>query len=168
MIQAIMKQMVGVLPPSFLNIQQDNADISEEYLTLRFSRSAWIEQKIEYECTNDIALLHQYNLLRRSYNVSDDVFDKQSEIIIAIIARTGRLCVGGCHLNYSMQDSGDLWAEISEFSVLPDYQNYTIIYELLSRAIEQAAKNKAQFIPKILQSKIKKEKSKKEIILEDA
>lgn len=160
MMQAVMKQMV-VLPPSFLNIPQDNADISEEYLARRFSRLSLFEEKIEYECMDDIALLHQYNLLRGN----DVVLDKQSKIIIA---RVGRLCVGGCHLNYNVQDDGVLCAEISEFSILPDYKNNIVISELLRQAIKQAAKNKAQFVSKFFHSKIKEKLSEKEFFLEEA
>lgn len=71
----------------------------------RITRTPISEEPIVYEFTQDRALLHQYYQLRESmyrkifhtdkFVGEEDVHDKLSHIIIA---RRGKLCIGGCRL----------------------------------------------------------------------
>ena len=71
----------------------------------RFFKPYGGDEPIIYEFTQDRALIHQYHvpletMYRRMYDAHDfkadvDVYDKLSHILIA---RRGRLCLGGCRL----------------------------------------------------------------------
>jgi hypothetical protein len=71
----------------------------------RFSRPARQPEPVVYEFTNDRALLHQYYRIREvmyrkvfhtdKFVGQEDVHDKISHILIA---RRGKLCIGGCRL----------------------------------------------------------------------
>lgn len=82
-------------------------------------------EPVVYEFTDDPALLHQYYRLREirynetlksdDYNWGEDFHDKLSQILIA---RRGRLCLGGCRL--TIRESDETWllpVENSEFNL---------------------------------------------------
>src|SRR5688572_29624825 len=71
----------------------------------RFARTPKRHEPIVYEFTDDRALLHQYYRIRETmyrkihhvdkFSGAEDVYDKISHILIA---RRGKLCIGGCRL----------------------------------------------------------------------
>jgi len=81
--------------------------IEEVYAGLqrRFGRIPRAPEPIVYEFTDDRALLHQYYRMRGTmyrkvhhidkFSGAEDVYDKISHILIA---RRGKLCIGGCRL----------------------------------------------------------------------
>jgi len=84
-------------------------------LIRRFSRVPLSHGPIVYEFTNDRALLHQYYRLREimyrkvfktdKFMGEEDVHDKISHILIA---RRGKLCIGGCRLTIREADENFL------------------------------------------------------------
>jgi len=80
-------------------------------LVKRFGRSPSQLEPLVFEFTNDRGLLHQYYRLRevmyrKVFNTdkfvgTEDIHDKLSHILIA---RRGRLCVGGCRLTIREAD----------------------------------------------------------------
>jgi hypothetical protein len=80
----------------------------------RYTRSFGANDPVIYEFTQDRALIHQYHRLqeamyRRMYdapefNAGMDVYDKLSHILIA---RRGRLCLGGCRL--TIREPDEMW-----------------------------------------------------------
>jgi hypothetical protein len=91
----------------------------------RYSKPYGGNEPVIYEFTRDRALLHQYYRLRetmyqRMYNsaefkAEEDVHDKLSYILIA---RRGKLCLGGCRLTIREHDEmWDLPMEASDFKL---------------------------------------------------
>jgi len=98
----------------------------------RLSKTLWSRHEpVVYEFTNDRALLHQYYHMREmmyrkmsfvyDYVGEEDEYDKMSHILIA---RRGKLCVGGCRLTTREADEDFLLPmESSDFKlrdVLPN------------------------------------------------
>lgn len=137
-------------PQSFLGALQSS-------VTNRLSRPYGENEPIVYEFTQDNALLHQYFRLREfmyrksfkkeNYNGGEDFHDKLSYILIA---RRGRLCLGGCRL--TIREGDEAWplpvegaefnlrdlfpelplarvrhAEISRFAIMEDSGDKTIL-----------------------------------------
>jgi hypothetical protein len=76
----------------------------------RYTKPYGGHEPIVYEFTQDRALIHQYHrLLEAMYSriyaaqnfVADDVYDKLSYVLVA---RRGRLCLGGCRLTVREYD----------------------------------------------------------------
>jgi len=92
-------------PQNFLEILQES--ILRRLSKTPFSRN----EQVVYEFTNDRALLHQYYRLREvmyrkvfhtdKFIGEEDVHDKLSHILIA---RRGKLCIGGCRLTIREAD----------------------------------------------------------------
>jgi hypothetical protein len=91
----------------------------------RFGKSAREPEPVVYEFTDDRGLLHQYYRLReimyrKVYHTDkfvgeEDVYDKLSHILIA---RRGRLCIGGCRLIIREADEDfQLPMETSDFKL---------------------------------------------------
>ncbi|MDE3060927.1 MAG: hypothetical protein KGJ06_07940, partial [Pseudomonadota bacterium] len=92
---------------------QQKTLVEEMYASLqrRFGRTPRLPEPIVYEFTNDRALLHQYYrireiMYRKVFNTEkfvgeEDVHDKVSHILIA---RRGRLVIGGCRLTVREAD----------------------------------------------------------------
>lgn len=89
----------------------------------RMSKPSNQREPIVYEFTQDRALLHQYFRLREimyrkmfdtdKFTGEEDVHDKLSHVLIA---RRGRLCLGGCRL--TIREADEQWAlplEMPEF-----------------------------------------------------
>ena len=103
-------------------------------------------EPIIYEFTEDPGLLHQYYRLREDrynqtlksegYNWGEDFHDKLSYILIA---RRGRLCLGGCRL--TIREPDETWllpVENSEFNLrntFPDLELNSIRHAELSRFV---------------------------------
>lgn len=97
----------------------------------RFFKPYGKGEPIVYEFTQDRGLLHQYYLLREAmyrrmfetdkFVGEEDVHDKLSHILVA---RRGRLCLGGCRL--TVREPDEMWSlpmESDDFklrSVFPD------------------------------------------------
>ncbi len=82
-------------------------------------------EQITYEFTEDPALLHQYYRIRqvmydkvfhtKNYNWGEDHYDRLGRILVA---RRGRLCLGGCRLIIREADEAwDLPMEKSDFNI---------------------------------------------------
>jgi hypothetical protein len=117
-------------------------------------------EPVVYEFTDDPALLHQYYMLReeryrrvfnlKDFNGGEDHYDKLSH---TLIARRGRLCLGGCRL--TIREGDETWrlptevddyifrdlfpelsldklrhAEISRFVVMEDSSEEDVVYGL--------------------------------------
>ena len=93
--------MVTKLP----NTKTTTQDGGEDVFIRDTKKLSWQNEPVVYEFTNDPALLHQYYRLREEmyrktfqteqFSGTEDVYDKISHILIA---RKGRLCIGGCRL----------------------------------------------------------------------
>lgn len=134
-------------------------------LVQRFSRAPLAPDPVVYEFTNDRALLHQYYRLRESmyrkvfhtdkFVGAEDVHDKISHILIA---RRGKLVVGGCRLTIREADEDfllpmesqefrlrDMFSslplnkvrhgEISRFAVIDEDEDHLDIMLVLSQLI---------------------------------
>ena len=132
----------------------------QESVVRKFKRAEKDKEPIVYEFTDDPALLHQYYRLRdlmyrkvhnlKEFEGGEDVYDKISHILIA---RRGRLCVGGCRLTirepdenfllpmeteeYKLRDvypSLDLdmyrHAEASRFAIMEGFSEREVMYSL--------------------------------------
>lgn len=84
----------------------EGATENKENIFLRgLKELSWTKEPVVYEFTTDPSLLHQYYKLRErmyrkffnteEFDGSEDVYDKVSHILIA---RQGKLCLGGCRL----------------------------------------------------------------------
>jgi len=102
----------------------------------RLSKTLWSRHEpVVYEFTNDRALLHQYYHMREimyrkmsfvyDYVGEEDEYDKISHILIA---RRGRLCVGGCRLTTREADEDFLLPMES-----PDFKLRDVLPNLLLR-----------------------------------
>lgn len=134
-------------------------------------------EPIVYEFTDDRALLHQYFVLREAmyrkmfntelFSGEEDIYDKVSHILIA---RRGKLCLGGCRL--TIRDPEENWdlpmegkdfhlrekfpeyplklfrhGEISRFAVMEDSgSDDNIFYSLCSIMYEKVINEKVHFL----------------------
>ncbi len=152
-----------------------SAELSEEYLKLRFSRTAKQAENVVYEVTRDPALLHQYYRLReemfinvwglKRFSGHQDDYDDKSDIMIA---RIGKHCIGGCRLTFKepgtnehlpmekddfllSQEMSQLpldsvrYVEISRLAILPDFQNSVVMLELSRELLKRGAEKKARY-----------------------
>lgn len=148
----------------------------ENALAERFSRdkASPFTEEITYEFTDDRALLHQYYHLREvmyrrvlgldNFDGGEDMYDKISHILIA---RRGKLCIGGCRITmrepdetfslpmetngfflYDKIKDGSLsyrHAETSRFAILSDRYEKDIMREMLrhmfDKLLEQEVKH---------------------------
>lgn len=132
----------------------------EMSLARRFNRPKL--EEVVFEFTNDPALLHQYYRLRVDmyrhvhgvvgFNYEPDEYDRMSHILIA---RVGKLCIGGAritvrepdeewllpmeHENFKLRDvfpqyelHRHLHGEASRFALLEDYNNKDVLYTMCS------------------------------------
>lgn len=86
----------------------------QDSLIRRYSKFSSRNEPVVYEFTTDRALIHQYHVLleamyRRMYkadgfSAAGDIYDKISHILIA---RRGRLCLGGVRL--TIREGDELW-----------------------------------------------------------
>lgn len=146
-------------------LYSDNSKSKSFFETLQqltakhLSRSYGGDEPIVFEFTQDRALLHQYYLLREKmyqkvhhipFNGDEDLYDKLSYVLIA---RKGRLCLGGCRL--TIREGDEKWSmpletqgfnlrgafsdlplnsvrhgEISRFAVMDDTGKEDIFYGL--------------------------------------
>jgi hypothetical protein len=134
---------------------------SEQYLLQRFMRLGKKPEKIVYEFTRDIGLLHQYFRL-----CPDHGYDDARDVLVA---RRGRQSVGGGCLTISsptarkllpMEKGGFLLADLfpeldlpevtyGEFShlvVLPEYSDGAVLPEIARHLINKAADSGAQYV----------------------
>lgn len=152
-----------------------DSELSEEYLTRRFSRPTKQAESVTYELTRDPAYLHQYYRLREEMFISvwglkqfcgqKDEYDDESDIMVA---RIGNHVVGGCRLTFSTpEDRKHLpmekqdfvledqfaelslydmkFAEISRLAILPEYQNSIVMLELSRQLLKRGAEKKARY-----------------------
>jgi len=152
-----------------------DSELSEEYLTRRFSRPAKEAERVTYELTRDPGYLHQYFRLREEMFISvwglkqfsgqKDEYDDESDIMVA---RIGNQVVGGCRLTFSTPEDRkhlpmekqdfvledqfvelglyDLkFAEISRMAILPEYQNSLVMLELSRQLLKRGAEKKARY-----------------------
>lgn len=134
-------------------------------------------EPIVYEFTNDRAMLHQYYRLRETMyerihhidasEMGEDTFDKIGHVLIA---RRGRLCLGGCRL--VVREADEMWplpletsdfklrnifpnlplnkirhGEISRFAVMEDTgQDENILYGLCKIMYEKVVDLKIQYL----------------------
>ncbi len=145
-----------------------DTELSDEYLTRRFSRLAKKPQKIVYEFTRDPGLLHQYFHLREDMFISvwglkkfcgqHEIFDDISDILIA---RRGRQCIAGGRLTISTPEArkmlplekvdfmlADLFPELdlhectygefSRLAILPEFRGGAVFPEIARRFIKRA------------------------------
>ena len=150
-------------------------ELSEEYLTRRFSRPSKRLEHVVYEMTRDSGLLHQYHLLRKEMFISvwglknfpstKDLYDDVSDVMIA---RVGNHCIAGCRLTFSnpgermalpMEKEGlslekllpnlaladERYVEISRMAILPDFQNSLVMLELSRQLLKRGAEKKARY-----------------------
>ena len=100
-------------------------------LLRRFAKSPRPPEPIIYEFTDDRALLHQYYdnreiMYRKVFNTDrfvgkEDFHDKISHILIA---RRGKLCVGGCRLTIRESDEKFMLPmENPEFNLIANFPN---------------------------------------------
>lgn len=155
------------------NIEPQNFSVALQSFTTKHSfRTYGKKEPVTYEFTQDRGLIHQYHLLyemmyRRSfkgsnhnsyYNDKEDFHDKISHILIA---RRGRLCLGGCRL--TIREADEAWdlpvesagfkfrehfpalplnqvrhAEISRFAIMED-SGHDDIHDKLCKAILEKA-----------------------------
>src|ERR1700761_7681262 len=98
---------------------------------LRRFKTPLAQEPIVYEFTNDRALLHQYYRLREimyrkvfkteKFVGEEDVHDKLSYILIA---RRGKLCIGGCRLTIREADEDfSLPMEMPDFKLRNGFPN---------------------------------------------
>lgn len=105
-------------PKNFFEVLQ-NAVIN------RYTKSFGGNEPVVYEFTQDRAMIHQYHVLletmyRRTYDAyefraDNDVYDKLSYILVA---RRGKLCLGGCRL--TVREADEMWnlpLETEEFKL---------------------------------------------------
>lgn len=106
---------------SELDLPKNNAELSnllvelQSVVTKRSFKTFANDEPIVYEFTQDPALLHQYYRLRKimydkvfkveNYNWGEDSYDKISHILVA---RRGRLCIGGCRI--IIREADEKWA----------------------------------------------------------
>ncbi len=144
-----------------VNFLPEDEKTLEEALAKRYSSKGSIaHEPVVYEFTTDRALLHQYyqlreHMYRKAFKTDkfvgqEDVYDKLSHILIA---RRGKLCVGGMRItvreadevfDLPMETSGfslknalpelDLGmyrhAEISRFAILDSEEDKEILYNM--------------------------------------
>jgi hypothetical protein len=152
-------------PPSDSNPPKSRIEELTISLQRRVGRTPRVPEPVVYEFTTDLALLHQYFRIReimyRKIHKTDKFVGKQDwhdKIGHILIARRGRLCIGGCRLIMRdgeedfllpMEDSEfkvrDAFphlpltklrhGEISRFAVLDDDEEYMDIMLSLSRLI---------------------------------
>jgi len=116
----------------------------DKNLSRKFGKGRRLIDPVVYEFTNDRALLHQYYRIRElmyrkvfktdRFMGEEDVHDKLSHILIA---RRGKLCVGGCRLTIREADEDFMLPmETSDFrlrNVLPDHPFKKIRHGEISR-----------------------------------
>jgi hypothetical protein len=150
-------------------------ELSEEYLTRRFSRPSRRLEHVVYEMSRDAGLLHQYHLLREEMFISvwglkkfsgkKDDYDDKSDVMIA---RIGNHCIAGCRLTFSHPEAreplpmeknnttltellpqlnlGDVrYVEVSRMAIFPDFQNSLVMLELSRQLLKRAAEKKARY-----------------------
>jgi len=134
-----------------------------------------VPEPITYEFTRDPALLHQYYRLReqmfisvwglKHFDGSKDAFD---EVYETLIARQGRLCVGGVRFTFStpnkptplpLEHSGlkirelfpeldldnNIYGECGRFAMLPEFRNRETSHQMLHFIAEQHIRHKAAY-----------------------
>lgn len=145
-----------------------DTELSDEYLAHRFSRLARKPEKIAYEFTQDLGLLHQYFRLREDMFISvwglkhfcgkHEIFDDISEVLIA---RRGRQCIAGGRLTINKPNARKLmpmekdsfllsdmfpeldlqettYGEFSRLAILPEYRGGVVFPEIARRFINKA------------------------------
>lgn len=137
--------------------------------------SAAMPLPVEYQFSTDPALLHQYYHLRtrmfisvwglKDFDAAEDFYDPISDILIA---RQGKLCVGGARLTFSypgkrvvmpMEAAGfqlsellpelDLehrsYGECSRMAVLPEFRTKEMAFQLRYQLIKQCLRRNADY-----------------------
>jgi len=146
--------------------QVQDLELSEEYLAQRFMRPAKPSEKISYEFTQDIALLHQYYRLRAEQESRFDGFDDRSQILVA---KRGRQCIAGVRFTPSAaphakplpMEGKDLslqvmfpelnltecsYGEASCLAILPDYPTETVFTEIVRHLIKKVITQKVKYL----------------------
>lgn len=145
--------------PDALIAQPDPLDSLLE----RYRRPAKAKEQLVYEFTQDAALLHQYELLlKREHRAASTLSEEAQKNSYILIARQGKLCVGGARL--TVRRAGEGWAlpmeaggrfalkqalssweldhfthaEISDFVMLEDYNTKEMLYSLSENLNYQA------------------------------
>lgn len=155
-------------PRNFLEALQDK-------LIKRYSKPYGDDEPIVYEFTQDVALLHQYHHLREvmykkvhhiEFDGSEDLYDKLSHVLIA---RRGKLCLGGCRL--TIREADETWklpletqgfhlrntfpdtplgkvrhGEISRFAIMEDSGTEDIFYGLCKVMHEKVLQSKIHYL----------------------
>lgn len=167
-------EKLNTLAMPAMNVKTTGIELTEEYLARKFSRPA--EEKITFEVTQDRALLHQYydireRMYRKMFDSKDfvdeeDLYDKLGHIIVA---RRGKLCLGGCRLIIREGDEGFLLplesqefklrnvfpdlplskerhGEISRFAILDDYNNRDVLSGLCEVMYNQVVASGAHYM----------------------
>jgi len=151
--------------------------LSEHRLENRFSskKSSLANEPVIYEFTNDKALLHQYYRLRvqmyrkvlgvNDFDEREDPYDKISHILIA---RKGKLCIGGCRLTVCEKGENlqlpmeneefklknvlpelnldqHIYAEAGRFAVLEDHNSYEVLTMLATLLMKKGIELGAEY-----------------------
>jgi len=163
--------MTKSVPHSGKNHEMNLLEELQASLVKRFGRAQHQPEPLVFEFTNDRGLLHQYYRLReimyrKVFNTDkfvgeEDVHDRLSHILIA---RRGRLCVGGCRLTIREADEDFLLpmenadfklrnifpnlplrklrqGEISRFAIMDEDEDKLEIMGLLSQLIIEKCNN---------------------------
>ena len=145
-------------------------------LIKKFAKIPAPPEPLIYELTDDRALLHQYYLLREQmyrkvfqtdkFVGEEDVHDKLSHILIA---RRGKLCIGGVRLTIREADEDFALpmenpdfklrtifpnlplrdvrhGEISRFAVMEDTDHHEVLYGLCKLLYDMILMNKAHYV----------------------
>lgn len=114
------------------SVPQNFLEILQAAILRKISKTSGADEPIVYEFTQDRALLHQYYRLReimyrKLFNADlfvgeEQIYDKLSHILIA---RQGKLCVGGCRL--TVREADETFALPME---APDFQLRTLFPEI--------------------------------------
>jgi hypothetical protein len=155
---------------------QNFLEVLQSAIINRLSKPYGGNEPIIYEFTHDRALLHQYYRLRElmyrkvhhldQFSAQEDVYDKLSHVLIA---RRGRLCLGGCRL--TIREPDEMWplpaetetfsfrgafpqlalekeshAEISRFAVMEDSGDENIFYGLCKVMFDKVIDSKIRYL----------------------
>jgi hypothetical protein len=148
----------------------------QDMVIKRFTKTPKPVEPVVYEFTDDKALLHQYFIMRERMLGTDkflpkgvipqDIHDKISHILIA---RRGKLCIGGARLTVREGDETfplpmesdefklreifpnvpldtEKHAVISKFAILDDQKNSEILYSLCKIMYEKILRDDVRFL----------------------
>ena len=148
-------------------LHAEQIEFSEAYLEARFSRLDKAPQATVFEFTHDAGYLHQYQRLRDLLFAGEkDGFDERSDVVVA---RIGRLVVGGFRLSYNypgtelllpMEKDGFtlraampdapiddvISAEMSDLAVLPEHRSDALVAGLLSEIVARCTQKKVRYL----------------------